>query len=452
MRAPALQIRRLQQQYADGTSTPLAMVDALIERCAAYDDPAVWISRAADATLREQARALMAAGRRDDQPLWGVPFAVKDNIDCAGFETSAACPAFAYRPAADAGVIARLRAAGALLVGKTNLDQFATGLNGTRSPYGAPRSVYDRDYVSGGSSSGSAVAVAAGLVAFSLGTDTAGSGRVPAAFNGLVGLKPTRGWLSTRGVVPACRSLDCVSIFAHDVEEAWLLANVAGGFDADDAYSRPAPAFDAALPDTLRLGVPRQPEFFGDEHAARAYEQACRQAHEQLGATLVEFDFEPLNEVAALLYDGPWVAERLAATESFLEQHPDAMHPVVRDVIERGREFSAVDTFRAEYRRLELQRHADHLMASVDALFVPTAPSMHTVAAMQADPVRLNSELGYYTNFVNLLDWSALAVPAGLRDDRLPFGVTLIGPAWADAALAAIGRRWQTLYTAGDSQ
>nr|WP_211226330.1 allophanate hydrolase [Solimonas flava] len=439
-----LDIAGLQHRYAGGAATPLDLVDEVLRRCAAYDDPAVWISRTAPEELRAQARALMANGPRDDQPLWGIPFAVKDNIDCAGLDTTAACPAYAYRPDEDATVVARLRAAGALVVGKTNLDQFATGLNGTRSPYGAPRSVFDRRYVSGGSSSGSAVAVAAGLVSFALGTDTAGSGRVPAAFNGLVGLKPTRGWLSTQGVVPACRSLDCVSVFAHEVDDAWTVAAIAGGFDARDAYSRPA-AFAAAMPEAPRIGVPREPQFFGDRAAAAAYARACARA-QQLGATLLPLDFAPLHEVAALLYDGPWVAERLAAIEDFLRDHAEALHPVVRAIVEQGRGFSAVDVFRAEYRRRALQLRADVLMAGVDALLVPSAPSIYTVAELEADPIRLNSRLGTYTNFVNLLDWSALALPAARREDGLPFGVTLIGPAWADRALAAFGRRWQASF------
>ncbi|WP_051362375.1 allophanate hydrolase [Solimonas soli] len=437
-----LDLATLQALYASGRATPLDVVDEVLRRCDAYAalDPAVWIGRADADALRDEARALIVAGRRADQPLWGVPFAAKDNIDCRGIDTTAACPEFAYRPSDDATVVARLRAAGALLVGKTNLDQFATGLNGTRSPYGAPRSVYSREHVSGGSSSGSAVAVAAGLVAFSLGTDTAGSGRVPAAFNGLVGLKPTRGWLSTRGVVPACRSLDCVSVFANSVTDAERIADVAGAYDAGDAYSRRAPAAPAArLP--RRFGVPAAPRFFGDAQAEQAWQRVCAQAREG-GAELLPLDFEVLHDIAALLYDGPWVAERLAATEDFLREHADAMHPVVRAIVEQGRKYSAVDAFRAEYRLRELKPRAEALMASVDALLVPTAPSMPTVAQLLADPVQPNSELGTYTNFVNLLDWSALAVPAGLRDDGLPFGITLIGPAWADRALAAFGRRW----------
>ncbi|SEQ53336.1 allophanate hydrolase [Solimonas aquatica] len=432
-------IAALQALYRQGSLTPLQMMRELLARIAAYPDPAVWISRFDDGALLETAGRL---GETPDpaRPLWGIPFAVKDNIDVAGLPTTAACPAYAYQPAEDAQVVARLRAAGALVIGKTNLDQFATGLNGTRSPYGAPRCVYNGDYISGGSSSGSAVAVAAGLVSFALGTDTAGSGRVPAGINNLVGLKPTRGWLSNRGLLPACRSLDCISVFALDVDDAECVALQAAGFDAQDIYSRPAPTLPLRLRG-FRFGIPKDPPWYGDALAEAAFAQSCEQLR-GLGAELVSVDFTPLFDTAALLYHGPWVAERSAAAGEFLRTHAQDMDPTVRGIVEQGLRYSAVDAFEGEYRRRELQQRADAIMASVDALLVPTAPSVYTVAQMQADPVELNSRLGLYTNFVNLLDWSALALPAAFRSDGLPSGITLIAPAWQDRALADFGRRW----------
>ncbi|MCW2284934.1 allophanate hydrolase [Rhodoblastus acidophilus] len=334
-----------------------------------------------------------------------------------------------------ATVVARLRAAGALLVGKTNLDQFATGLNGTRSPYGAPRCVFNRDYVSGGSSSGSAVAVARGLVAFSLGTDTAGSGRVPAAFNNIVGVKPTPGLVPATGVVPACRSLDCVNVFAADVADGVAVRRIIEGFDAQDPYSAaPAPI---GLPPQPRVGVltTGDREFYGDAENAKLYAQAVAQA-ETLGWRVVEFDYAPFAEIAALLYEGPWLAERLAAIEPFLAQKPEALDPTVRGLIESAKKFSAADAFRGQYRLQELFRAADKEAEKFDVLLLPTSPTIHTVEAMKADPVRLNAQFGRYTNFVNFRGMAAIAVPAGFRADGLPFGVTLIGPPQSDEALA----------------
>ncbi|MDR0901690.1 MAG: allophanate hydrolase, partial [Opitutaceae bacterium] len=395
-------------------------------------------ARVAGAGVGADAAALRAAF-----PLLGVPFAIKDNIDFAGAPTTAACPAFAYTPKETAPAVRRLLDAGAILVGKTNLDQFATGLVGTRSPYGVVPNVYNADYVSGGSSSGSASVVARGLVPFALGTDTAGSGRVPAGFNNLVGLKPTRGWLSTRGVLPACRSLDCVSVFAASVADAALVASIAGAPDAD-GYSRAVPegAFEKRLPDKPRLGAPASPEWFGDARAEAAYARALDRAR-AMGAEIVPLDFAPFFEVAALLYQGPWVAERYTVAGELLETNPGALHPVVRGIIARGAGFDAASVFRAQHKLADLKRVCDGLLATVDALLVPTAPRHPTIAEVLASPVEINSQLGAHTNFVNLLDWCALALPAGFRDDGLPAGITLIGPAWADAALAEFGARWE---------
>ena len=428
-----LTLPALRAAYADG-ATPLEVIEEVIARRAALADPAVFISTVPDEALRAAARALMAEGP-EGKPLWGVPFAVKDNIDVAGLPTTAACPAFAYDPAADAAVVARLRAAGAIVIGKTNLDQFATGLNGTRSPYGAPRSVFNADYVSGGSSSGSAVAVAAGLCSFALGTDTAGSGRVPAAFNNLVGIKPTPGRVPNTGVVPACRSVDVVTVFAGSVEDGVAVRRVMDGPDAGDPFSRPA--VPAPLPPRPRIGVlaGAEREFYGNAEVEALYDAAIARA-EALGATVVPFDYAPFREAAALLYDGPWVAERLAAVEGFLEANAEDFDPTVRKIIEGAKGKTAVEAFRGRYRLEELRKAVAPVWEAVDMLLLPTSPTTHTVADMLADPVAKNSQFGRYTNFANLLGYAAIAVPAGFGASGLPGGVTLVGPAFSDDALA----------------
>lgn len=435
-----------QAAYREGGYSPAALLSELLSNLS-DNDPA-WISLASSAQLDQQldaldARLQAANGDLSTLPLYGVPFATKDNIDAAGWQTTAACPAFAYEAKEDAFVIARLRAAGAILIGKTNLDQFATGLVGTRSPYGAVPNTFDPDYVSGGSSSGSASVVARGLVPFALGTDTAGSGRVPAAFNNIVGLKPTKGWVSNRGLVPACRTLDCITAFALTVQDAALAVATFSGFDEIDAYSRKRPA-DAPVhfPSQPVLAVPAQPEFFGDLSAADHYTRALMQLEAQ-GASLVEIDFTPFSQLAELLYSGPWVAERYAAIAPMLESQPDAVHPVVRGIIEQATAYTAIDAFTAEYRRADLARKINATLAQVDALVVPSTPSIFTIQQLLQAPVQRNSELGTYTNFTNLADLCALALPAGLRSDGLPAGITLIAPAWHDMALAQFGARWQ---------
>ncbi|SDV46717.1 allophanate hydrolase [Chitinasiproducens palmae] len=408
---------------------------------------AAWIAVIDDAGLDARIAALeaMCAARphkKDVLPLYGVPFAVKDNIDVAGFDTSAGCPAFAYRPQQDAAVVERLVRAGAIPVGKANLDQFATGLVGTRTPFGIPCNTFDRSYVSGGSSSGSAVLVAQGQVPFSLGTDTAGSGRVPAGLNNLFAIKPTRGALSNVGVVPACRTLDCVSIFALDGDDALRVYDSCIGFDARDGMSRASPdGSDQDLPVTPRFGVPATPEFFGDAMSADAFD-AVLAAVSASGATCVPLDFSIFDEVAALLYEGPWVAERYAAIRAFAARNEAAIDPVVRDVIFTAQRFSAADAFDGLYRLADLKRRAEGLLAQVDALLVPTAPTHLRIADVLREPIRLNSQLGKYTNFVNLLDWSAVSVPAALRVDGLPFGVTLISDSWRERALSRYARAW----------
>lgn len=445
----SLDIQRLRQDYREGHRKPSTVIETVLARIAAAGEDAVWISRVADEALRSAAagldRALVAdPSIIDRQPLFGVPFAVKDNIDVAGLPTTAACPAFAYTPANSATVVERLTAVGAVVIGKTNLDQFATGLVGVRSPYGVARNPFNAEYLPGGSSAGSAVAVSSGLVSFALGTDTAGSGRVPAGFNNLVGLKPSIGLLSTSGVVPACRALDVVSIFALTVGDSLAVLRAAMGFDAADIYSRAAPAgFVADLtapPQRFRCAVPRldQREFFGDAQAAAIYAQSLERL-QGLGATLVEIDYAPLAEAAAVLYSPAGAAERTTAIDAFIAEHGEAMHPVTRAIIDSGRKATAVDVYRARDRLRALRRHAEAIFADCEVLAVPTSGTIYRVAEVLADPVRLNSNLGHYTNFVNQLDLSALAVPSGFRADRLPAGVTLVAPAFREGRLAAIG-------------
>jgi allophanate hydrolase len=413
--------------------TPLAMAEAALAADRAYADPALWITRLPDAAVLERARALTGEGARE-RPLWGVPFAVKDNLDVAGLPTTAGCPGYAYVPTETAPAVQRLLDAGAVLLGKTNLDQFATGLVGVRSPYGVPRNAFDPARVPGGSSSGSAVAVAAGIVPFALGTDTAGSGRVPAAFGNIVGLKPTVGSISARGMVPACRSLDTVSVFAATADEALAVARVMAGHDDADPYSRPAP-FDhlrrAALPDAARIAVG------GDFSACDPSVAALvRQAAASLGAETV--DIAPFLEVARLLYDGPWVAERTAALREVVERRPSILHPVTRGILEGGLRRRTADAFDAFHRLAEVRGLAARLFRRCDALLLPTAPFCPGFAELAADPVGPNSRLGAYTNFVNLCDLAAIAVPAGLTPDGLPASVTVIGPAWSEGRIAAI--------------
>jgi allophanate hydrolase len=439
-----LDIARLRAAYDAGQTTPRDVVAEVLARIAALRDDAIWISRRPDAELLAEAEALTARfADRGRLPLYGIPFAVKDNIDVAGLPTTAACPAYEYRPPDSSPVVERLIAAGAIVIGKTNLDQFATGLVGVRSPYGVPRNTFDPRMVPGGSSSGSAVAVAAGLVSFALGTDTAGSGRVPAAFNNIVGIKPTRGLLSNRGMVNACRSLDCMSIFALTVPDAVTVLDIAQGFDEQDAYSRRSPeGFRAALnpaPGAFTFAVPRQAqlEFFGDAEAQTLFAEAVARA-EALGGTKLEIDFAPWEETANLLY-GPWTAERTAAVGPLLAVEPDALNPVTRHVIEAGLTPKAVDTFEAQYRLQELTQAIRPVWDTAEFLLVPTTGTAYSLADLEAEPIARNSDLGYYTNFTNLLDLAAIAVPGGFKTSGFPVGVTLIGPAWHDARLAALG-------------
>ena len=438
----------LARSYRDDARTPTEVVSAIRAHIEERDHDGVWISLTPPDALLRAAAAVEARRRAGETlPLYGVPFAVKDNIDVAGLPTTAACPAFAYTPAASARVVDRLVSAGAIVVGKTNLDQFATGLVGVRSPYGIPRNPFNREFISGGSSSGSAVAVAIGQVSFALGTDTAGSGRIPAAFNNIVGLKPSRGVISATGVVPACRSLDCVSVFAATCEDAARVAEISRGFDPTDPFSRPNASTVAFAPQTtpraFRFGVPaaRHRVFHGDAQAAAAFDEAIR-AWEHLGGTPVDIDMEPFFEAGTLLYEGPFVAERLEAAGTLFAQHPDALLAPLRTILEGATRHEARAVFAAQARLRLLRRRVADLWSAMDFLLLPTAPTFPTIEAVERDPLGVNAALGIYTTFVNLLDLSALAVPAGFRGDDLPAGVTLLGPWGADARLAGFGSRF----------
>jgi allophanate hydrolase len=444
-----LHIARLRADLLRGELSVTTLVEQVLRRIAAWDDPAIWITRTSDAALRQRASELDSAAAVDPDlikrlSLFGVPFAVKDNIDVAGMPTTAACPAFSYIPTATAPVVEHLLSAGAVLLGKTNLDQFATGLVGTRSPYGVPRNPFDARYIPGGSSSGSAVAVAAGLASFSLGTDTAGSGRVPAAFNNIIGLKPTRGLLSTRGVVPACRSLDCVSIFAPTPEDALAVLDVVARFDSEDELAREAqPTETPGFGPRPRFGVPSSSdfEFFGDQEAASLFAAAMNRL-EEIGGLPTEVTFAPFREAGRLLYAGPWVAERLHATQKVLEDDPGSILPITRSIIEEGRHYTALDGYRAQYELARLKRRVGRVFASIDVLLLPTAGTIYEISAVAAAPLRLNSNLGLYTSFVNLLDLTAIAVPAGFRKNGLPFGVSFVAPALCDRALLDLAERF----------
>lgn len=400
-----------------------------------------WISIATPEQINAQLAAL-PSDATSELPLYGVPFAVKDNIDVAGFYTTAACDSAKYLATEDATVVKKLKQAGAIVIGKTNLDQFATGLSGARSPFGTVKNSFNPDYISGGSSSGSSVVVAQGIVPFALGTDTAGSGRVPAAHNNLVGLKPTKGWFSSFGAVPACRTLDAISILALTVDEAWKVAQIMQGYDIKDAYSRQNPMTAPASFSKGKIAIPAHLEFYGNKESAQAFNQAIEHT-KALGYQIETIDFSVFEELANTLYNGTWVAERDAALQNYTSR--DQCLPVIQQVIGQADKFTATDAMRTEYLRAELQRQIQIILQDYDALLVPSAPTIYTIAEMEADPIIKNSHMGVYTNFVNLADLSALALPNGFRTDGLPIGVTFIAPAWHDLALARFGQHWQAL-------
>ena len=430
----SLNVGSLRAHYSSGSLTPGEVIREVYRRIRALQDNPIWIHLVPEEEAVREAEALHGTG---SHPLFGIPFAIKDNIDAANLPTTAGCPMFSYVAEKDATTVERLKKAGAILVGKTNLDQFATGLVGVRSPYGACSNVFNPEFISGGSSSGSAVAVAAGLVSFALGTDTAGSGRVPAAFNNLVGLKPTRGILSAHGVVPACQSLDCVSVFCLTAEDAETVFSITAGYDRNDPYSRVLPP-GKVITSTYRIGIPAPQNLEAVDHGYLALFDQAKERLAALGHTLIEIDIQPFLQTAQLLYGGPWVAERFAAVGRFVKEHPEAVHPVVRDIILGGEKYSAVDAFCAQYALEKLRQETSDTWEIADFLLLPTAPAIFRIAEVESDPVAMNSRLGLFTNFFNLLDLAAVAVPAGFRPDGLPFGVTFAGQAFSDRSLLAL--------------
>ena len=435
-----LGVGELLSAYESSEVTPREVVQQVYYRLGKADTNA-WIATRDEAAVLDDAAALADADI-EDKPLYGVPFAVKDNTDYAELPTSAGCPAYTFRPESTATVVEKLCAAGALLIGKTNMDQFATGLVGTRSPYGTCENVFNPEYISGGSSSGSAVAVARGHVPFALGTDTAGSSRIPAALNGLVGLKPTRGVLSNDGVVPGCASLSCVSVLARAVDDAALVERVAAGFDPADQYSRRSDGlFEDAPPDTesLTVGVPAAEdlEFFGDSESERLFSAAVDRLDDLFDA-VERVDFAIFEEASDLLYNGPWVAERLTTVGEFIKDHPDDIDLTVRGIIRDGEMYSASDAFEAFHRLERLKKEAAEIFERIDALVVPTLGTIYTIEGEQLNPIEINSQLGYYTNFVNLIDLAAVSVPTGQYDQGPSFSISIIGEAFDDARLVSI--------------
>jgi len=446
-----LSIAALKSAYTSGELTPAVVIDQILDRATEFEDYNIWITRLTKSQIQPYLDALKDK-KPADYPLWGIPFAIKDNIDLAEIPTTAACKEFTYTPEDSAFVVQQLINAGAIPVGKANLDQFATGLNGTRSPWGPCKNSFNPEYVSGGSSAGSSVAVALGLATFSLGTDTAGSGRVPACFNNLVGLKPSRGLLSATGLVPACRSLDCISIFALNADDANEVLDVAAAFDETDGYSRRNPYQNSkrnygTARAALNIGVIRkdQLEFFGDAEYQATYENTVK-AIQDSGATLTEIDFSPFYEAAKLLYEGPWVSERYIAAQPLIDENPEAVFPVVREIIEPGGKPKATDLFKAQYRLYELKRICDETLAQFDCILTPTAGTHFTIEEMLAEPILRNSQLGQYTNYMNLLDMTSVAVPTAFTSKNMPFGITLVGPAMSDRWLLSVANRLEQIF------
>ncbi|MGE6793803.1 allophanate hydrolase [Pseudomonas guineae] len=452
-----LRLGALKTAYSDGSLNPRQLILALREQSAALNSEFNLFIHLLSAAELEPYLAALDGKSPSELPLFGVPFAIKDNIDLAGIPTTAACPAFAYTPECSASLVEQLIALGAVPLGKTNLDQFATGLNGTRSPYGACRNSVHPDYPAGGSSAGSSLAVALGIASFALGTDTAGSGRVPAALNNLVGLKASKGLLSTAGVVPACRSLDCVTYFTASALEASQLLALTAKHDSRDQYSRSNPLWNDASAfgaprKGFRFGVPKQLEFLGCTQSPALFAQSIEQL-QALGGEPVEVDFAPFLAAARLLYAGPWVAERYSVAGTLIEQQPEAVLPVIKDVLSKAAGFSAVQTFEAQYQLQALKAQCDQLMAGLDCVLTPAYPRPVTLAELEAEPVQRNSDLGYYTNFMNMLDYAAVAVPAGFMANGLPWGVTLFGLVFTDQYLLSLAdalQRQQALPLVGE--
>ncbi|MEH2543556.1 allophanate hydrolase [Bradyrhizobium sp. AZCC 2262] len=440
------ELPQLTAAYARGALTPSTVVEHILQEIASRGADGVWISVVSREDALSRARQLEALSKseREALSLWGIPFSVKDCIDTIGLPTTSGCPVFSYTPAKNNLAVERLLAAGAILIGKTNMDQFATGLVGVRSPYGVARNPFDAAYIPGGSSSGAAVSVAAGLVSFALATDCGGSGRVPAAFNNVVGLKPTRGLISGIGTVSACRSIETLSIFALTVGDAQAAFEVARAYDEDDPFSRPD-ALEAVrpLPARFNFGVPgaRWLDFFGNSDAAALFANAVERL-ESFGGRKVEVDYTPFTEINDLLFKGPWLAERYGALQHFVDERPDALFPITRDILVGGRSISGAEVYAAQQRLNILKRQVAKLWNEIDILAVPTTGTIYRIDEVEADPITLNARIGTYTNFVNLADLSAVAVPSGFLPNGLPQGITLIAPAFADRHAASIGDRF----------
>lgn len=452
MRQISLDLTCLRHAYENQNLSPSQLIEEVLRRIDDAGDDHVWISRVPIESLKRRVKELeeLPKSKISEMPLYGIPFAVKDNIDIAGLATTAGCPEFSYEPEATAHAVKNLLEAGAILIGKTNLDQFATGLVGTRSPYGISRNPFDSRYIPGGSSSGSAVAVSSGLVSFALGTDTAGSGRVPAAFTNIVGLKPYSELVSTHGVVPACRSLDCVCIFSLTCEDSWDIFQVLN-VDHEHKLSLNRENIKKKngnsarnLANGLRVGVPRHEDrkFFDNSEAEALFSDALEN-FAQLGCELLELEFRPFMEIAKLLYEGPWIAERLVAIQDFYEKNAEAILPETREIIGTAKNFDAADTFRAMYQLEELRVTCQSVWQDIDVIVVPTTGTIYTIEDVLNDPIKLNSNLGYYTNFVNLLNLSALAVPNGFQSNGLPQGITLMAPPFQEDLLCAVGAQFQ---------
>lgn len=447
----SLSITNLLQRYQAGDLTPQSVCDDIRRSIDFYSDYNIWLYVLTDNELQAYLSGLCGKDP-NDLPLYGVPFAIKDNIDLAGVPTTAACESYSYIADRSAFLVQCLIDAGAIPIGKTNLDQFATGLVGTRSPYGAVKNAFNPEYISGGSSSGSAVAVALGQVSFSLGTDTAGSGRVPAMLNKLVGLKPSRGLLSMSGVVPACRSLDCPSIFARSAVDALSVFNIVNVYDRDDVYARKSPfsnsvRYSGVPSDLPKIAIPIQSNlnFFGEASSEKLFFQAVEH-WQSLGAEIIEINIQPLLDAAKLLYEGPWVAERYAAIESMMQNRPEEVHPVVREIISSAENKTAVEVFQYEYMMQGFRGLAKDMFNDIDFLLTPTAATTYTIKDMLNDPIVLNSNMGYYTNYMNLLDLCGIAVPVGQMENQQHFGVTLVASAMSDQKLLGYAHKWQKTF------
>jgi len=440
-RGPSLgpSVAEILASHAGGTGSPTKTAARVADAIAARGDDGTWLSTVPRDQLLAAAEEIENRPGARTLPLYGVPFGVKDSIDVEGVPTTLSCPDYAYAASMTAPVVRRLLEAGALYVGKTNLDQFATGLNGTRTPYTIPRSVYGGEMISGGSSSGSALAVALGQVPFAVATDTAGSGRVPAALNGVVGFKPSRGLISTVGLVPACKSLDCISVMAGSIDDVDRVFDVMAARDDNDAWSRDrGPRYDGS---PIRVGLPPvdELEFFGDDPMRNAH--LGFREHLTRIATVVDVSLAPFLAAGSLLYQGPWVAERLVEFGAFLAAQPDSIHPVVREILLGGQKYTAVDAFTALQCLAELKALVAPLWGQMDALVVPTIGTTFTVDEVLSAPIDCNTMLGHYTHFGNLLDLSGVAVPLGVTADGRPYSAMLLGAALTDDTVLHLASR-----------